>query len=182
MSAVALAAGLRVGAAAAAPVNVIVTNPPSAPVPVTMQGTAPISGSVTVTNGTSNPIPVTINGSGNVTSGDSTDLLLDTVLSFESTVAVQTAAIDVSRYKTVRVVATMGGCYLCNTTRFRVSSDYFPLESLDVPFVNPDDFNFSNTYFARTYEVPGQTLTVSGASAVAGATSYWLVRVYGRRN
>src|SRR5262249_51564348 len=45
--------------------NVNVVNPPSHPVPVTLQGTGSVTGSVTVTNTATNPVPV--NGSVGIT-------------------------------------------------------------------------------------------------------------------
>ena len=150
---------------------------------------------VTVVNGTINPVPVTgtvtgtVSGTVEVTDGkvtttsdDNTDLLLDTVIELTSTARVATIAIDVSRYKSVRIVALMGGCVNCNTARFRIESDFYPLDSFNVPYTTGDAFNFSNTYFTRVLEVPGEKLQLAGAMANSGTSSYWVVRVYGRRN
>ena len=144
---------------------------------------------VQVMNGASNPVPVTgnvtlggspsVTVSGNVatTSADSTVLIHEEILTVDSPVDAnhRTAAVDVSAYKYVRVLAARGSCTGCNGNTVRVENPY----TLDLASF-PSGANFP--VFQEVYTVPGEKLTVAIANGGSPATSQWIVRIYGRRN
>jgi hypothetical protein len=144
---------------------------------------------VQVMNGASNPVPVTgnvtvsgspdvtVSGSVATTSEDTTVLLQETFLNVNTTIPAnhRTDAVDVSPYKTVRVVVANGSCFGCGGYTVLIENPYV-IGKATIPG-SP-----SFPVFTETYVVPGQTLRVAIGNNVSGETSGWAVRIYGRRN
>lgn len=161
--------------------------PPSAPVtvvnttanPVPVTGSVGVAGGITISNSSSNPVPVSIQDLGSVstTSGDKTVLVGEFVLDVTGTdpANFRTPAIDVSPYKLVRVVVSLGNCTLCSTATVTVLNPFL-VDRFTIPITGGEATQ------QAVYEIPGEQLNVAIGNAAANTISSWLIRVYGRRN
>ena len=109
------------------------------------------------------------------TSADKSVLITDAVLNVSGVdpAFFKTDSVDVTPYKTVRVVVMLTQCFSCSPGKVRVESP----DVIDTFTVSTEPPGAGS----RVYEVPGESLEIAIANSNPG-TSTWSVRIYGRRN
>jgi hypothetical protein len=166
------------GAAGPEPgVNVTVTNTPSQPVPVTLQGTGSFTGNVNVTNTPT----VVVDGPVDTLAADKTTALADQFVLITDLIPANNPIVgplDVSSAKTIRVQVSRSSCTGCGPMLVEVLSGSFPLEILELP----GGVGGTSPFATRVYDVPGTSLRLRFANAVAGQSNSLLVRVFARAN
>lgn len=160
---------------------VTVTN---TPLPVTVGGGVNVTGSVTINNASSNPVPVV----GTVINGETTQLLYDqflTISSLNYRNNPEVGPIDVSDYKTVRVVLRRGSCGPCPMVEPRayirtVGTASSEARTIDKVTIDNEDLDIG-TWATRTYDTVGTSLVVSFEGENARSSTI-RVMVFGRAN
>jgi hypothetical protein len=160
---------------------VTVTN---TPLPVTVQGGVTVGGAVTVGNTSDNPVPVV----GAVVNAEETKLLYDQFLTLDKPDYrdnPQVGPIDVSAYKSVRVVLRLGSCGPCGATPpvafvRTVGTATGEPRTIDKVPIDVQDGDIGH-FASRLYDTPGTQLVISHSTA-AGSNSTVRVMVFGRAN
>ena len=166
---------------ASTPVQVL--NTTANPVPVTVDGGISVSGSVTVSNTAQNPVPV----SGVVISGEVTELLHSSFVTVDNPLSANNPSIgpiDVSGYKTVRVVLRRGS-YSCGpcaavpapTAYVQAAGN----RTIDKLVINEPDLDIG-AFASRSYDVPGTQLTIRFTGDNYTSSYTVNVSIYGRAN
>jgi len=152
------------------PLDAVIVNPPSQPVPVT--GTVRLDGGVGAVTGTLK------SGDKNITAYDQF-LTIDTP-NFGNH---STGQIDVADFKEVRLSVSRGSCGPCSQVAVRVvggtaSGKFFTIDEFVANQANDDSFPWAS----RTYSVPGSKLLVQLRALNGGTSQSVLVAIVGRAN
>jgi hypothetical protein len=153
------------------PLEAVVVNPPSRPVPVT--GTVKLDGGVGAITGT-------------LKSGDKTLTAYDQVIEVTTSTFGNhlTGQVDVSDFKEVRLSVSRGSCGPCSQIEVQVYATTangrpFQIDQYVADQAGTGSFPWSS----RTYSVPGSKLSVSLRAVGGGATgNSVLVTIVGRAN
>jgi len=159
--------------------NVTVTNPPTQPVPVT--------GTIAVGNSATNPLSV--EGSVDTVAADKTATILAQFIlvtdTFDGNHII--GPINVSDYKTIRIVANRGSCTGCaDPVRVRViargsAGGTTIANQLDTFLLDTPNGGVGKSA-SRTYEAAGESITLSFSNPAPGSQNDVAVLIFGRRN
>lgn len=202
---VGLALGLCASAAtslAAGPpdgVSVTVINGPGNPVPVALQGSSSVTGSVAITNTAANPVPiigtvgispsanaVSIRGTPSVNiatlpavaSGDRTAVAFQGRTTFSTVVSRPIQLQDLTQYKMVKLVITAPMSPGTSRMEARVYETRGSTYMLIDKFPVPDNF----TGAVRYYEMPGNQFSVEIINSSEGVDQTYEYILLGRNN
>jgi hypothetical protein len=152
------------------PLEAVVVNPPSRPVPVT--GTVKLDGGVGAITGT-------------LKSGDKTLTAYDQLIEVTSTTGGNhgTGQVDVSDFKEVRLSVSRSSCGPCSQIEVEVygitaNGRQFQIDQ----YVADQSPTGSFPWSSRTYSVPGSKLQVSLRAVNGGTANSALVTIVGRAN
>jgi hypothetical protein len=165
-----LTAGAALAQGVFRPLETVVVNPPTMPVPVT--GTVKLDGGVGAISGA-------------VKSADKNVVLVEQTLTVTSTTGgnAVSAVVDVSDYKEVRIAISSGSCGPCSPvvgSVYAYGTGVSPFQ-IDELAVNGKGEGVAE-WVTRTYTVPGQRFYVSLRSTVPGGNNSVRVLVVGRAN
>jgi hypothetical protein len=152
------------------PLEAVVVNPPSRPVPVT--GTVKLDGGIGAITGT-------------LKSGDKTLTAYDQPIDVTTPTFGNhgTGQVDVSDFKEVRLSVSRGSCGPCSQIEVQVYGVTANGRSFQIDqFVADQAGTGSFPWASRTYSVPGSKLSVSLRAVDGGTSNSALVTIMGRAN
>jgi len=196
---VGLVSGRSIAAGPPTGLDVTVTNTPANPVPVTLQGSGSVTGSVAITNTSANPVPVTgtvginpaanavsISGTPSVSissmpatsSGDRTSVVSSGSTTFNGVVSQPVENKDLTQFKMVKLVITAPTSFGSSHMEARVYEARSSTFILIDKFAIPDN----NTGAVRFYELPGNRFSVEIINNTPGADQTFDYLLLGRTN
>ena len=151
-----------------------------------MPVTGTITGTVSVTNGTD---PLLVEGSVDTVAADKTATILAQFITVTDTFDGNhiIGPINVSDYKTIRIVANRGSCSGCaDPVRVRVSArgsaGGTTIENQMDTFLLDTPNGGVGKSASRTYEVAGESISLSFSNPAPGSENIVAVLIFGRRN